>query len=198
MTPAKTDYELDYWKQVNRAEHDRRQQAILELWEFRAADRVLEIGTGPWGGCLPFVKAKAKIAVDPLAVTYASMFGPLATDLKWICLPVEQLRYSVIFDNDLVEFDAILSMNAIDHGNSDFGTIDIVSILLRRGGRFYLHVHLRTASQLNIGHDHALCQEELEAAIKRNRLQPIKVTYYPTDPVEGCAYRTVVGVWEKF
>jgi cyclopropane fatty-acyl-phospholipid synthase-like methyltransferase len=183
--------ELAYWRNASRAESDARQRKILELWGFAGAQSVLEIGTGPWGGCLPFVEAECKAGIDPLYDEYARAGLLDMHPAIWRCLqPIEMIEFRA-------EFDAVLSMNALDHGESDFGSIARVPQLLYKGGRFYLHVHLRRPDQLNVGHDHPLYLEDLDAATAAAGLREIKKDVYEVDPVEGCAYRTVIGVWEK-
>lgn len=192
MTDAKTEFELDYWRQAKRAEHDARQRKILDLWDFAGAPSVLEIGTGPWGGCLPFVQAATKVGLDPLYAQY-ERDGLLVRSLGWdtIAMPIESMGTWPF------SFDAIISMNALDHGESDFGSIARIAELLAPGGCFCLHVHLRRPDQLNVGHDHALRLEDLTAATDAAGLRPERVDVYETDPVEGCAYTTVIGVWFK-
>lgn len=187
---AKTEYELDYWRKV-RTGHEERYRAILELWGLGSTDSVLEIGTGPIYGCLPYITARLKVGIDPLYSEYFDA-GLLARPCNLYRLPCRIEAFSWP-----ERFSAILSMNALDHGDCDFCAIDRIAESLAPRGRFYLHVHLRRPDQLNVGHDHALRLEDLDAAIERNGLREIKRDIYERDPVEGCAYKTVIGVWEK-
>jgi SAM-dependent methyltransferase len=182
--------ELAYWRNASRAESDARQRKILELWGFDGADSVLELGPGPWGGCLPFIDVGLKIAVEPLYLSYKAIGL-----LDYANGPTQV--WPSIRDIGVAHVDDVISMNALDHGDGDFSVIERIAALLTAGGRFYLHVHLRTPDQLNVGHDHPLYLEDLDAAIAAAGLREIKKDVYEVDPVEGCAYRTVIGVWEK-
>lgn len=187
---AKTTFELDYWRQV-RTGHEARYRAILEHWGVSSADAVLEIGTGPLGGVLPYIEAKRKVGLDPLYPQYA-MAGELKgyEDVQYISRSVETFDCSE-------QFDLIVSMNALDHGDCDFAAIDRIAKMLTNGGLFCLHVHLRRPDQLNVGHDHALSERQLDEAIERNGFKQIRREVFDVDPIEGCAYKTVIGVWRK-
>jgi SAM-dependent methyltransferase len=190
LSPKQIAYELDYWRQTDRAKSDARQRKILQLWGFSGAPSVLEIGTGPWGGSLPFVKAERMVGLDLMFEDYAET--GLLPSFNGHGRTSEPLG---TFSAD--PFEAILCMNTLDHGNSDFTAIDSITCLLKPGGRFYLHVNLRTPEQLNEGHDHSLRFEDLKAAIDRNGLREIKCDLYDHDPIEWAPYPTVVGIWEK-
>lgn len=204
MTPQQSEYELDYWRKTDRAKNDARQLKILNLWGFTGADSVLEVGTGPWGGCLPFVEANRKIGTDPLYMEYAeAKLTPYPAGFQMFALDVAILPevhgalVNLSDEQRVTQVNAVLCMNTLDHGDSDFRSIDAIARLLKPGGRFYLHVNLRTPEQLNEGHDHALSLEDLQAVIERNGLREIKCDVYDHDPVEWAPYKTVIGIWER-
>ena len=62
MTPQQIQYELRYWEQVAKDNsYDTRSRlcdiykALVFLWRTPAARNVLEVGAGPFNGCLPFI-----------------------------------------------------------------------------------------------------------------------------------------------
>lgn len=191
LSDTQIQYELDYWRASTREQNDARQMRILDLWRFDWAPSVLEIGPGPYGGCLPFIRGRCKHGAEPLWKHYEQAGFKRSVVWEPIVVGIEQMRAWCS------HYDAVLSMNALDHGDSGFGAIDVITDLLQPDGRFYLHVNLRTQDQLNEGHDHALKLEDLTAAIQRTGLKEIRCDVYDEDPVEHGPYRTVVGVWEK-
>jgi hypothetical protein len=59
---TKEEYELHYWESVRNTNFSRRYQSQIELFEIGGdLGDILEIGTGPRGGILPFVTAKRKL-----------------------------------------------------------------------------------------------------------------------------------------
>ena len=195
IAQSKIDFELEYWLTADRAGHERRYRAILDMWGLTEADSILEIGTGPFSGVLPYVKARRKVGVDPLYRTYQE-FGLFRAD-KGIEYAGVEFEGGATFTRELGPLHAIVTMNALDHGGSDFHAVERVGSMLEKGGRFYLHVHLRTSEQLNVGHDHCLTLEALHEALALANLRTVWEQDLDRDPIEFCEYRTVIGVYEK-
>ncbi|OFX13196.1 MAG: hypothetical protein A2Z18_11040 [Armatimonadetes bacterium RBG_16_58_9] len=192
LSEQQIQYELDYWLESTREQNDARQKRLLDLWGFRGAPSVLEIGTGPYGGCLPQIESGDKVAADPLFLQFEAA-GLYVRSLDWVALPI----CIEAMEKWPEQCDAVLCANTLDHGDSDWSAVDIVARLLKPGGRFYLHVNLRTPEQLNEGHNHVLQYSDLEEAIQKAGLCRIRSEKYDYDPVEYADYETVIGIFEK-
>lgn len=203
LTYLKTDYELDYWKGyvLNPKPEDINNPKdmntrYLTTWGVlgRSFGKTLDIGCGPLSGLLSYVDATDKHAIEPLLNEYRE-FGVFNEELgKGVTFHVERIEDSKL----KTKFDTIFAANVLDHGDSSFSSIDVISKLLKKGGRLYIHVHLRKESELNIGHDHALKEEDLLAKIESNKLKVIMHEVFDQDPVElGVTYHTLIGVYEK-
>ena len=195
MSPSQAAYEVRHFLAAPRAENDMRQKWVLEKWGFAGVPggRVMEIGPGPYGGCLPFIEAAEKVAVDPLYQAYRAS-RLLDWNENWVVSPryVEDLRSESI---ETLRCDAILCFNVLEHGTSGFDSIDKIVPMMKPGGRFYLEQSLRTAAQLNEAHDHVMTLGDLHAAIERNGLEVIQHWVEPPQP--GFDYPAVIGIYEK-
>jgi trans-aconitate methyltransferase len=164
------------------------------LWAFgfyRQADSVLEIGTGPLGGFLPFVKAKRRVGVDPCYGLYQeSGVLRLYPGVQYITEHFESWATNETFD-------LIFSSDSLDHGEMGFNLIPRIAEKLNPGGRFYLHVNLRTSDRLNQVHDHCLTVEDLDRALAHTGLIELRRDFYESDIDGSFAVNTLVGVWEK-
>lgn len=186
---VKDRYELDYWKQADVNERISEYRAYLAAWEYQQAESVIEIGCGPLGGCLSLVEAGRKVAVDPLIDEYARL-GLLKLDDITASYGVGVEQFSA--DG---QFDAVITANAIDHGELDFSIIPKLASFLNPGGRLYVHVHLRPEGKLNEGHDHALKEADLDKYL--GDLIEIKRVVLPHDVSGNGDYPALVGVWQK-
>ena len=141
---SKDRYELDYWEAVLSKDFRPRYEKVIELFGIGKVKSILEWGCGPFGGVLPYVDALIKYGYDPLADEY------------------RKLSYYPFIFNEVpdIKFDCILTVNAIDHGDSDFSVIKTLMNLLNDNGNLYIHVHLRRDEQLNSGHDHQLTYDD--------------------------------------
>lgn len=185
---AKDHYELDYWKQANVEERITEYRAYLAAWNYKPAVSVIEIGCGPFGGCLSLIDAERKVAVDPLIDEYCSLGLWKYCTAASYGVKVEQFTAAG-------QFDAVITANAIDHGELDFGIIPKLASFLKPGGRLYIHVHLRPESMLNEGHDHALKEADLDKHL--GDLVEIKRVVLPHDVSGKGDYPALVGVWQK-
>lgn len=151
---------------------------------------VLEIGTGPHWGLLPFLHADFRFAIDPLFPAYEAT-GILAErgDIR---------RVDECFEHwDTAEtFDLIVTTNALDHGEMGFHLLPKIWRMLKPGGSFHAHVHLRPKELLNLLHDHALTLEQLEKHLSYTDLVQEKFELMPHD-FDEFPSPTLIGVWRK-
>lgn len=197
MTRQQAEYELRHFRNAPREENDARMNWVLRKWEFRGDPRlkVLEIGTGPYGGCLGFIEAGLKIALDPLLDEYHAegLLADWSPNWHGMTNYVEDLAAM-----PWLKVDAVLCFNVLEHGTSSFDSIDHIAPLLKPGGRFYLEQSLRDETQLNEAHTHVMRVEDLEAAIARNGLRTVRQWIEPPQ-VFGSAkfdYPAVLGIYE--
>lgn len=188
-------YEVAYWQSHRKSElHRARYARALRLWGVPDDPaRVLEFGPGPIGGCLPLLPASGMlVGFEPLLEVYEAA-GVLVVPphvqmvggAEWLALHPET-------------FDWILTMNALDHGDGTFDVLSRLTRLLRPGGRWGLHVHLRTEAQLNVGHDHVLTEAAVRSSAESVELRSVRWTVYDHDPTEPeTRYRTLVAVLER-
>lgn len=164
------------------------------LWDSgRALDdaRILEIGTGPYFGLLPLLsRAAVRVGVDPLYPAFDAV--SVLADRDGILRVDEPFEHWETND----QFDAILTCNALDHGEMGFYLIPKMWRMLRPGGRLYIHVHLRPPDLLNLLHDHSLTEEQLDKHLSYTDLVQKHRKIYEHD-VDGGFCRTLVGIWSK-
>jgi hypothetical protein len=190
---AKDAHEIRYWRgcspETLQEETDRLQlmRGLFPLPDEAAS--VLEIGVGPQGGLLPFVKSRRKVGVDPLFSAYAQLGFTRPIGVECVEAYFEAWESSETFE-------VIICTNALDHGEMGFHTLPAIAARLRPEGRLFLHVHLRPAALLNVGHDHALSVEQLDAELAKLPLRELKREFFEHD-VDGNYCRAVVGIWER-
>ena len=166
---------------------------------------VLEIGTGPYWGLLQFMRfvdlypgricerrwcPERLVAVDPLLDVFG--LAGILEDRGGI-FAVSQPFES--FDTGW-QFDAIITTNALDHGEMGFYLLPKIWRLLKPGGKLFLHVQLRPQSELNLIHDHALTRAQLDKHLGYTTLVEEWVREYPAD-VDGKDHTAICGVWRK-
>lgn len=187
--------ELKYWLRLT-AEEAAEERAMSQ--RYLAALRiprdmdgqVLEIGTGPLWGLLPYLTAERRCGIDPLYPAYYA--AGILEERRGI------FQVDECFERwDTNEtFDAIVTTNALDHGEMGFYLLPKIARLLKPGGRLYLHVHLRTAENLNLIHDHALCPEDLDRSLAYTDLIEERREVREQD-LGGAELRALLGVWRR-
>jgi len=152
--------------------------------------QILEIGTGPHWGLLPFIEADLKFGVDPLYPAYEAV-GILEerNGIRRVDEPFEH------WDTDQ-QFDLIVTTNALDHGEMGFYLLPKIWRMLKPGGRFYLHVHLRPQELKNLLHDHPLTEEQLDKHLGYTDLIQERRELLDQD-LDGFESKTLIGVWRK-
>lgn len=115
-----------------------------------AGKRVLEIGNGPLAPILQFDDCE-RHGVDPLNNLYMNTGWPLfAYDAKFISMGAEKLPYPDNF------FDAVISVNALDHVDDLDKVASEMQRVVRRDGeiRFEVEYHAPTVTEpLSLNHD---------------------------------------------
>lgn len=190
LNEARTKFAMIHWEAVRAKDLTDRYEKLIEIWGIEGnLGEVLEIGTGPRGGVLPFVRGSRKVGLDPLYEEYK---------VRGLLIEFPNIEYregcieKIAWDD---QFDTVLTANTLDHGESDFRSLRNIARLLKLGGQLFLHVHLRRLDQLNVGHDHILTLEQYEDQIVSNGFKEEWRRIYETDPlapIEG-RYKTLVS-----
>ncbi len=192
--------ELKYWAHFDKAAEYRLRDRYLSLLGFGGGEpryiglggdkSVLEIGTGPLWGLMSRLDAGSMYAVDPLYDAYEAI-GVLEDKPACVavCEPFEHWETNL-------QFDHIVTTNALDHGEMGFYLVVKMWRMLKPGGCLYVHTHLRPPDMLNLLHDHSLTEEQLDAHLACTDLAQVKRRVYDND-VDGNFCRALVGVWTK-
>lgn len=152
---------------------------------------ILEIGTGPFGGFLPYFQSKVKVSVDPMHDVYRD--DEIFIGFKDITYVTEEFEKAT-FDT---KFDAVFCKNALDHGDMSFATLKDIAKVMAPGGKFYLMVNLRLPSELNACHDHSLTIEDFRKYAQESGLTVLKEDIWENDKIHGDVYRTLCAVLQK-
>ena len=155
-----------------------------------AHNSVLEIGTGPAWGLLPHMNADIKYGCDPLYPVYEA--AGLLRGRNGILRVDEPFE---AWETNLT-FDAIVTVNALDHGEMGFYLLPKIWRMLKPGGRFYCHVHLRPDDMLNLVHDHSLTESQLDLHLRYTNLVQEHREILPND-IDGKFCPALVGIWRK-
>jgi SAM-dependent methyltransferase len=106
--------------------------------------RVLDIGCGPSASLLAFKGADLH-GLDPLVDAYREIGYPIdlwsRMGFTYHCAPAEAMP----LDDD--SFDAVVSVNAIDHIDDFAGGAEEIRRVLRPDGSFRMHVHYHLATE---------------------------------------------------
>lgn len=197
LTPEQLEYELNYWK-LTYSKHTREKYTkYIDLWQIDVEntrlESVLEVGTGPFLGVLPYVDSRIKIGLDP---NYNN-FNQLGLMKK---------KHDVICVNGCIEdnvvcgmFDAVFMADGVEAIKK--GALGVIHSLLTLRGNLFLHLHLRREDQLTPGHQEVFLYDDLEREVRRANLTLLWKQMYEEDPIpqytNGGKYNTVIGVWTK-
>jgi ubiquinone/menaquinone biosynthesis C-methylase UbiE len=99
--------------------------------------KVLDIGSGPFPSSLTFKNCET-FSLDPLMDSYIAAGYPIHC-YEQRARFVKSMAESMPFENGY--FDAVISVNAIDHVNDFTATAVEIKRVLKPGGRFRMHVH---------------------------------------------------------
>lgn len=142
---------------------------------------VADFGCGPFGGIMAVVEVGEAFPIDVLAGQYN----------EW-----ERAAHRIYaFDGDRTEIaegacDIVFSTNALDHTPDPQPSIDEINRILRPGGRFFLHVHLRHPHELNKAHPVSWSK-----AFAHEKLSGFEILWeeeYPEDRINEKPYRTLL------
>lgn len=185
--------ELKYWlAHADMDDHRNKIRLYCEAFGVSELDMesALEVGPGPLLGILPHVKASVKVGVDPLFHAYEAVgLMPPDSGFQLFNVPFET------WDTGR-RFDAVFCVDSLDHGEMGTEILQRIANLLKPGGRLYLHVHLRPEELLNLIHDHAITNADLNAGLQNAGLVEVKRESYPND-IDGKFCEAIVGIWRK-
>jgi len=102
-----------------------------------AGMKVLDIGSGAFPSSLAF-KDSESYSLDPLMDAYIAAGYPLHC-YEQRARFVKSMAEDMPFEDSF--FDAVISVNAIDHVNDFAATAKEIKRVLKPGGRFRMHVH---------------------------------------------------------
>jgi SAM-dependent methyltransferase len=113
----------------------RRVRELLETFETIAEDaRVIEVGSGAHG-LIFYFGARNGVGVDPLAVSYRSLFPRWQSCAATVAAVGEQLPFAAD------TFDVVLCDNVVDHAESPKQIVAELVRVLRPGGLLYFTVN---------------------------------------------------------
>jgi len=117
----------------------RRVRELLEKFQPVANDaRVIEVGSGAHG-LIFYFGVEQGVGIDPLAVSYRSLFPRWQRGAKTIAAVGEQLPFQ---DES---FDVVLCDNVVDHSESPMKIVGELVRILKRGGLLYFTVNVHHA-----------------------------------------------------
>ncbi len=154
---------LDIVRTLNNVNPDYLRRLSLDA-DHLAGKRVLDIGSGPLAPSQQFKGAEHHIA-DPLLDRYIESGWPILDyGMTLTCCHAEHLAYPDGY------FDAILSMNALDHVDDFNAAAAEIERVLKAGGRLYLELEYHEPRELE---PQKLDDEKVIAAFPRIRLSKI-------------------------
>jgi len=114
----------------------KRVRELLETFQAIADDaRVIEVGSGAHG-LIFYFGAKSGVGIDPLAVSYRSLFPRWQNCAATIAAVGEQLPFPD------ASFDVVLCDNVVDHAESPTQIVAELVRILRPGGLLYFTVNV--------------------------------------------------------
>lgn len=180
-------YELKYWR-VHKDKPYSRAEKMMELFDWPdSCNSAADIGSGPRGGIFHVYKVPIMYAVDPLWKSYKQ------NKLDKIPKGVITLTAAAEHFTLPKPVDLAISINALDHSGSLEDSIHNIMRNVRKRGRFFFHVHMRTKKQLNKGHRMLVTESEIDD-IFSSYTQITKHIYdiCPLDLKPYCSYVAMV------
>ena len=190
------EFILEDWATRNKKDDLRRYKRYFKGFGIKPSDfkdkEVMEVGTGAWGGVLRFLKHTiTRIAIDPLIGCYRTLDiydfdgSSLCNDAKHIPLSSSSI-------------DVAFCLNTLDHCDdykSPQKIINEICRVLKKHGKFYVHLHLRDDDKINLMHLYAFETKDLEQHFKN-----FNVINWRVDNrcfVWDRPFKTFWGVFEK-
>ena len=133
-----------------------------EFFEQDFSDSIIaDIGSGP-EGILHVIKAKCKIAIDPLMDEYRKQgYDVDAHNVIARCCPAEHLYSGDITTTWIWQFDYVVCLNALDHMRNPELAISNIAMCQIVGGELLLITDLRRLEQLDIYHKLSMAEEDV-------------------------------------
>ena len=169
------EHELDFWNNNSKYDSLDGFKSFREKYFFRNKNKfqsirldfpdstVIDIGCGPDGGFLPFVKAKLKIGLDPLAKDYAKKY-PVDSDILMISSVAEDIP--LLSDS----IDVCYCINALDHVMRPYKILDEIYRILKSGGYFAFSVDIGGSK----GHPIKLYEKDLDNFFNKKNFRIIE------------------------
>ncbi len=166
------EHELDFWNNNNSYDSLDGFASFREKYFARNKDKfqnisldfpgctVIDIGCGPDAGFLPFINAKYKLGLDPLAEDYAKnySFDKDITMLVSMAEDIPLLPESV---------DACYCINALDHVMRPSAALKEIYRILKRGGYLAFSVDIGGAK----GHPVKIYEKDLNSFFQKHPFQ---------------------------
>jgi SAM-dependent methyltransferase len=129
-----------------------------------AGERVLEVGCGPLAPCQQF-DACERHGLDPLIDQYVQAGWPIyAYDMKFVSSPAEKMPYPAGW------FDAVISVNALDHVDDFQRTALEIQRVLRPGGKLFFEIEYHKPSTTE---PLSLTDEDVRVAFSHCDMTPV-------------------------
>ncbi len=177
--------ELKYWKAAGIKKGYQFYQRYIKAFgmrmEYFIDKKIGDFGCGPFGGVISVIDGyRSAYPIDILSEEY-NMMGLskeriLKFDGKKTQLPAGFM-------------DIIFCCNAMDHTRYPERIIKEINRLLRKGGEFFLSVHIREKSQTNITHPIAWNEKLLRRMFGKFHISWIRID--KNDVVNECDYKTL-------
>lgn len=121
---------------------------------------VADVGCGPQGGILSFVKAKYKLGVDPLAEEYSKKYA-----LSSGIVIVSSMGENIPLLSNMI--DACFCINALDHTMRPYLVLKEIYRILKPGGYFAFSVDVNGTK----GHPIKIYEKDLDAFLMKGRFK---------------------------
>jgi len=186
-----TEHELDFWKSNSKYDTLDGFASFKEKYFHRNKNKfkdikldfpdstVIDIGCGPDGGFLPFVKAKLKIGLDPLAKDYAKKY-PVDPDILMISSIAEEIP---LLSESV---DTCYCINALDHMIRPREVMKEIYRILKKGGYLAFSVDIGGTK----GHPVKIYEKDLDNFFKNHSFEIIEKRC----STEGSAWGQEAGI----
>lgn len=184
------DYELTYWK-AHKTEYYGRPTQMKEIFKDYLIKRkiAIDVGCGPYCGIFNELKFPEMYAIDPLWPEYNSAgLTIIPENVQTIATNAESFKLKK-------KAGVAFSINALDHSGSLISSVKNIMDNLRKKGRFFFHVHLRTVEQLNTGHLMVVTEKELDDLFNNYNVLWKKIL--EECPFDHKKYKSYITVVEK-
>jgi|GEM_PF-3317932 SAM-dependent methyltransferase len=145
LWPEAQKREIDYWVKVTKKGEKVPFKSMYRFHEILSIlsdvrnlsfdrEKIIDIGSGPKCGILPFLNGGFKVAIDPLFKVRNIV------DMRGNVNPLIAVTENLPLEND--SFDVIFSVNMLDHTKDPSLTIKEIYRITKKGGIVSLMVHI--------------------------------------------------------